>query len=273
MRCSYEFFLLSAFIFLHACSVKQIQTDGGDLTRIEVEYISRQLTSMVEAKFPPLKHKMVNRYIDSLGQSIVSHNSDMPPLPYEFRVLKSNEVHLFSLPGGVVYLTLGALRAFESEGQLVAAIAHELAHQQLAHPLITWRKRVNASREKNFPFSPDMEWENYFLGTRGFLYYGEGGEKEADQQSAVIMYRAQYDPRLMLAYLQALQKIEIAKPELVAATRTIHPENSKRIGWVKEILLKLPPQKNPKPSSASFSELKQILKEAELKVKDKRKND
>lgn len=253
-----------------ACSGNSLHSDGGDLTRSEVEWIAKNLSDAIEKKYPVLKHKTVNRYVDGLGQYIVSHNEGMPPLPYEFRVLKSNDVHVFSLPGGVVYVTLGTLRICDIEGQLAAFIAHELAHQQLGHALLSWRKKVNASRNQKFVINFDEDWETLFLGKQGLLAYEDGMEKEADQLATVILYRAKYDPRVMLSYLGELKKLERNDLESVSAMLSVHPKTEDRVGWAKEQLLQLPPLKDPKLTTASFTEIKAILKSAEGKKAKKR---
>lgn len=255
---------------LVACSGKPIHSEGGDLTRVEVEYISRSLATPIEERYPLLKHKFVNRYVDGVGQHLVSRNPDMPPLPYEFRVLRTNEINIFSLPGGVIYVTLGLLRAAETEALFVAALAHELAHQQLAHALHLWRARVNAQRNQRLPLPERLSWEGHFIAERGFLQYGAGLEKEADQLAPVILYRANYDPRIAEAYLQWLQKMEAGRSPLLAAFRATHPAASERIEWIKESIVRIPPARDVRAfNSPTFIELKQLLKEAERKGKQK----
>lgn len=253
---------LTILLLLASCSGQALDQDGGDLTRSEVEYLQSRLAGAVEAEFPLLQHKLVNRYVNSLGQSIVSRNPEMPPLPYEFRVLRSDAVMVFSLPGGLVYLTLGAIRATELEGQLAAAIAHELAHQQLAHPLQVWRRRVNSNRGQRNLLDFDGSWQTRFLGEDGAIRLPAGMEEEADRLAPVLLYRGGIDPRLYTSYLQLLRKLETTAPERVAVMRRLHPPVAERLAWVKEVLLTLPPQKEASVSSQTFQEIKAILQEA-----------
>ena len=266
MKFAFPRLLLFSFI-LAACSGKAIEHDGGDLTRAEVESLSRGMQQSIEKAYPLLRHKVVNRYVDNLGQSLVSHNPEMPPLPYEFRVLKSNDIGVFSLPGGIVYLTLGTLRACEVEGELAGALAHELAHQQLNHPLLVWRKRVNSSRAKKISFDFEGNFQGVFLGPNGALTYPEGMEQEADQLAPIVLYRAKFDPRAYAGYLEILKKINTLEPQRSAIITLSHPLISKRIDWVKEELAKIPPLKDPTLSTQSFEEIKQMLKTAELRGK------
>ena len=268
-------FVIFPILFFIGCSGNQVDKDGGDLLRSEVEVLSEKMSEAVEKEFPLLKHKFVNRYVDALGQSIVARNPDMPPLPYEFRLLKNNETFVFSLPGGVVYLTLGTLRSVELEGQLAAAIAHELAHQQLNHYLVMWRKKVNGNRNSNrnlLDFSG--EWRARFLGENGAIVLGNAAEEEADRLAPVILYKAGFDPRLYVSYLEILQSLKMNSPEQVREMLSIQPPTEARIKWAKEIISSLPPLKDPIVSSSTFKEVKAMLLDAEKKVdkKDEKKN-
>lgn len=259
---------------LTACSSESFDSEGGDLKRGEVDVISTRMREAIEREFPLLKHKLVTRYLDSLGQSIVSRNPDMPPLPYEFRVLRANEAMAFSLPGGIVYVSLGMLRAVELEGQLAAAIAHELAHQQLGHQLVMWRRKVNSSRGQSYILDFSGDWKDVFLGARGALFLEKGMEEEADKQGPAVLYRAGFDPRLYASWLQLLRKLEIADPADVAAVVSLHPPLTDRMKWAKAGMDKLPPLKDASLSSATFQQIKSILKEAAKKaVKGKQKEE
>lgn len=272
MEAMWRFVFVIFLLFLSACSGGEVASDGGDLTRSEVEFLSRRMVEAVEREYPLLSHKLVNRYIDSLGQAIVSRNPDMPPLPYEFRVLKSNEVFVFSLPGGIVYVTLGTLRAVELEGQLAAALSHELAHQQLNHSLIEWRRKVNANRGQRYMLDFSGDWKTRFLGERGALHLDKGMEEEADRLAPVILYRAQFDPRVYVSYLQVLKKTEQSERARVRNMLSLHPPLGDRQAWTKEALVKLPPMRDPRVNSSTFQELKLRLKEAESKARQGKKN-
>src|SRR3989344_6187981 len=138
-----NFLVLIILSVFNSCTSGQIAEEPPHLTRREVENVSKQLEAEVETRYPKIHHRLVNRYINSLGQTIISRNKErMPPLPYEFRVLRSEEIHAFSLPSGIIYITLGVLRHLDLEGQVAAVLTHELAHQAAGHSLLVWRQRL-----------------------------------------------------------------------------------------------------------------------------------
>lgn len=265
-----RFFLGLSFLLLAGCASQLSEQDGGDLTRTEVEYLNRKMIAAVETEYPLVQHKALNRYISALGQSIVARNPSMPPLPYEFRLLKTYDLLSFSLPGGVIYLSLGLMNKFEVEGHLVAALAHELAHQQLNHPLLHWRKKVNANRGRTSLLNFEDDWQMAFMGKDGAVVYSEGFEKEADQMAPVIMYRGRFDPRLYVSFLQELKLMEVKKSSSISLWMNAHPLLSERLKWSKEALTKIPPRKEGSISSPAFRQIRAILKMAEAKGREKK---
>ncbi|MCO5142724.1 MAG: M48 family metalloprotease [Oligoflexia bacterium] len=249
--------------FILSCASAYNQKDGGALTRAQVEYLSGRMANAIESKIPLLKHKLVNRYVNSLGQSIVAKNKDMPPLPYEFRVLKSNDFLVFSIPGGITYVSLEVLRVASLEGEFASFIAHELAHQKLGHSLIVWRRKVNANKENVNLVNFEGDFNDVFFLPKGAIYLPPEMEEEADKATPIMLYKAGFDPRMVESSYSIIKKAELAKDVRFAAYLRVHPELKSRIAWSKETTLKLPPNKNLDQSSADFRKIKVLLKSVE----------
>ncbi|MDR2999936.1 MAG: M48 family metallopeptidase [Fibromonadaceae bacterium] len=47
---------------------------------------------------------------------------------FEFKLIKSDIINAFALPGGYIYFYTAILKDFQSESELVAVLAHEVAH-------------------------------------------------------------------------------------------------------------------------------------------------
>ncbi|NUM88256.1 MAG: M48 family metalloprotease [Bdellovibrionales bacterium] len=254
---------VAGFLVLVSCSATPLEQDGGDLTRSEVEFLQRKLSEAMEAHWPPLAHKKVTRYVDALGQAIVARNPSLPPLPYEFVVLRSADVLTASLPGGKVYVTLGLLQQVEYEGELAASLAHELAHQHAGHSLRVWRGRVNAARPAQIILETNGPFEKLFLGKDSYLDLGAEFEREADETAPALLYRAGFDPRTYGSFLQIVRRLEKSRLALVQGLVSLHPPADDRVAWAREASLTLPPSRDPKVSSASFQEIKIILRKVE----------
>lgn len=251
--------LLGCCLFLSSCSGTSSSVRKRVLTRADIESLSQALTTEIEREYEPLSHEVVNRYVDELGQSIVAHNSNMPPLPYRFVALRTNEAFAFSIPGGKVYLGLGMFKLLDLEGQLAAALAHELAHQDLGHPLQVWRDRVLGIQKNALVRSQDLgvNFEQLYFGPTGLLAFDATMEQEADQNAMVLLYEADFDPRVYVSYLQALQ--EVKTESRVQHLLSMHPDISERINWSRQFLRNLPPKRESKLTSAVFLSIKRKL--------------
>lgn len=251
-------FLLS-FSFLTACSTTSNQSRQRVLTRADIESLVKALDEEIEKNYDLLQHKEINRYVDELGQSIVSRNETMPPLPYRFIVLRTNEVVVFSIPGGQVYVGLGILKNLDLEGQLAAAIAHELAHQDLGHPLQVWRDRILGVYKPGIDRAVHSEdgFDQHYFGKGGLLSFDKVMEQEADENAMSLLYHAGFDPRVYIAYLQALQKIQSQKK--VRNMLSMHPSLEERVRWSQNFMRNLPPKKDPKLTSSAFKAIKRKL--------------
>ena len=73
-------------------------------TQDEIE-IGRQAAREVERELPMYQDPVVAAYIDSLGQVLVRH-STRADLTYHFRVVDTEEVNAFALPGGGLYMNI-----------------------------------------------------------------------------------------------------------------------------------------------------------------------
>ena len=91
------------------------------------------------AKFGRYRYERMDRYLNRLAAALAAH-SERPSLPATVIVLNTEEVRCFGAPGGFVFVTLGGLRAAESESDLAGYLALGLAHAQLNHSLALLEK-------------------------------------------------------------------------------------------------------------------------------------
>jgi len=74
----------------------------------------------------------VQAYVRTVGER-VARSTHRPQLLYEFTVLDSNLLDALALPGGPVYVTRGLLERLETEGELAAVLARQMAHINARH--------------------------------------------------------------------------------------------------------------------------------------------
>jgi len=89
----------------------------------------------------PIKDQEVSDYISQLGQNLVKYSA-APNKKFTFVVLDDPDENAFSIGAGRIYINLGALRAAETEDQLVSVLAHEIGHDAFNHPAKTVTRQL-----------------------------------------------------------------------------------------------------------------------------------
>jgi predicted Zn-dependent protease len=95
--------------------------------------LGRQLAADVEARKPLLHDAEVDGYLHQLAESLYTAASSN--LQIQAKAIAEETPHAIALPGGYVYFSFGLLAGVESEAELAAIMAHELAHISARHGL------------------------------------------------------------------------------------------------------------------------------------------
>lgn len=126
-----------------------------DLDPSEEHYIGRSVAAqiLVMPEYPladPAKAEgaakadieALDAYVNRVGQglSIACDEVRQTFLGYRFGVLESKEINAFAAPGGTIFVTRGLIERTESEDELAAVLAHEIAHVTLRHGLAAIQK-------------------------------------------------------------------------------------------------------------------------------------
>jgi predicted Zn-dependent protease len=82
-----------------------------------------------QAKF--VDDPVITEYVNRVGQNIVLHSD--AKVPFTIKVIDSDEVNAFALPGGFFYVNKGLILAADNEAELAGVMAHEIAHVAARH--------------------------------------------------------------------------------------------------------------------------------------------
>jgi len=93
--------------------------------------MGKQYAQMVDASSKLVTDPVITEYVNRIGQNLV-RNSDAQ-VPFTFKVIDSDVVNAFSLPGGFVYVNAGTILAADEEAELAGVMAHEIAHVCARH--------------------------------------------------------------------------------------------------------------------------------------------
>src|SRR5213593_3115489 len=89
-----------------------------------------------QAKF--IEDPIITEYVNRVGQNIVLHSD--AKVPFTIKVIDSDEVNAFALPGGFFYVNKGLILAADNEAELAGVMAHEIAHVAARHYMENERK-------------------------------------------------------------------------------------------------------------------------------------
>lgn len=105
-------------------------------------YLGRAVAATAIARYGIDPDARRRGYVRLVGECLVRLSDRVPANygGYHFEVLDSNEVNAVSGPGGFVLITRGAVEACQSEDELAAILAHELAHITQKHGEATIRE-------------------------------------------------------------------------------------------------------------------------------------
>ena len=228
--------------------IGQRNVGGGlDFYSLEREMaLGRQLSQEVESSARLVTDPVINEYINRIGQNLV-RNSDAR-VPFTIKVLDTEEVNAFALPGGFFYVNSGLILAADNEAELAGVMAHEIAHVAARHAT----KNMTRAQIWNMASVPLI-----FIGgpvayaisevaglavPLGFLKFSRDAQREADLLGLEYDYATGYDPEAFVEFFEKLN-VEKKKPNLVAKAFATHPMNVERIEAAQEEIRKYLPDR------------------------------
>lgn len=219
-----------------------------------------------ERSYTVLQDPLASEYIDHVGQKLVL-NSDAT-VPLTFKIIDSDEINCFALPGGYVYVTSASIVAADNEAELAGVIAVGIAHIAARHgtrmltaidianlmspPVISNGGSVMSSYAQVRTIGPAMT----------FLRFSRDFAKEADYLAIQYMYKAGYAPSGFVTFLEKLKAREITPVTKTSVAFATHPPAAARIESAqKEIARMLPPRAHSMVNTPEFDRIKKALED------------
>ncbi len=217
-----------------------------------------------QAKF--VTDPVVNEYVNRVGQNLV-RNSDAK-VPFTIKIIDSDVVNAFALPGGFLYVDSGLILRADSEAELAGVMAHEIGHVAARHGTRDQTKQdiVQIASIPAAIFIP-YSWAGYaiyegmdFGIPMTFLKFKRGDEREADYLGTQYMYKAGYDPNAFVSFFEKLEADEKKQPGTIPKIFEDHPPTPDRIEAIqKEIETVLPSRDEYIVTTSEFDSVKHRL--------------
>ena len=130
--------LLALGVSASTCAQFQPVTCKNSFTQQQEIQAGDKVVAEVYGRMPVLPDSdPLVRYVRQLGARLVAVAPLTPGLtaqwPFRFHVVASEDINAFALPGGTMFVNLGAIQAAETESQLAGVMGHEMSHVILRH--------------------------------------------------------------------------------------------------------------------------------------------
>ena len=206
----------------------------GNWYSLETEIrMGREYAQMIDTTVKLVKDPVITEYVNRIGQNIV-RNSDAK-LPFTIKVIDSDEVNAFALPGGFFYVNTGLLLVADEEAELAGVMAHEVAHVAARHAM-RQMTRGNLANIASIPLIFVGGGIGYAARSAAgigvpmsFMKFSRGFEDEADYLGLQYMYKAGYDPQSFLTFFEKIQAREKKKPGTLSKVFASHPPLESRV--------------------------------------------
>jgi beta-barrel assembly-enhancing protease len=232
--------------------------------------MGKSYADQVEKSSKMITDSVISEYVNRVGQNIVK-NSDCK-VPFTIKVIDSDEINAFALPGGFFYVNSGLILNADEEAELAGVMAHETAHV-CAHHAVRQMTRMNYAQLGTIPLIFIGGWTGYGIYEAAsigipitFMQFSREFESQADFLGVQYMYRAGYDPQAFITFFEKIQALEKRKPGAVAKVFADHPQTPDRIEHTQqEIARILPARDEYMVTSSEFDEIKARLARIENK--------
>src|SRR5437879_6247315 len=193
----------------------------GNWYSIEKEIrMGKEYAQQIEQSVKLVQDPVVNEYVNRIGQNLV-RNSDAK-VPFTIKVIDSDEINAFALPGGFFYVNSGLILAADEEDELAGVMAHEIAHVCARHAM-QQQTRSNWANIATIPLIFVGGGAGYAARSVAqiglpltFMSFSRGFEAEADYLGMEYSYATGYDPQASISFFEKIQAQEKKKPGTLA---------------------------------------------------------
>src|ERR1700740_426690 len=224
---------------------------GPNFYSLEKEIaLGKQLAQEGERSSKLIDDPVVTEYVNRVGQNLV-RNSDAR-VPFTIKVIDSDEVNAFALPGGFFYVNSGLILRAQEESELAGVMAHEISHVVARHGT----KQATKGEMMQLATIPLIllgpgGWAGYGIYQAlqlaiplSYLKFSRDAEREADFLGIQYMYKAGYDPNSYVTFFERIQADEKRRPGTIPKFFSTHPPTPERIADAQKEIARILPERD-----------------------------
>jgi len=220
--------------FLAACAVNPVTGKKQLVLMSEQQEIAlgAQSDPQIIAQFGLYDNATMQQFMNTHGQDMVKV-SHRPDLKFQFRILDSDVVNAFAVPGGYVYFTRGIMAYFNNEAEFAGVLGHEIGHVTARHSVEQYTKSTVAQvlLIGGMVVSKEIRaFANEAQSAMGllFLKYSRDNESQADGLGVEYSTKVGYDAHQMADFFKTLKSLSDDSGNQIPTFFSTHPDPADR---------------------------------------------
>ena len=226
--------LVAAILFFNQCSRNPVtgKKELSFMSESQELSLGQQSDPSVQAEFGVYADSLLQQYLTVRGTEMakISHR---PTLQFHFKVIDSDVVNAFAVPGGYVYFTRGILAHFNNEAQMMGVLGHEIGHVTARHGAQQQTKQILLQGGLIVGMIASPKFAQYAdVASQGLqlmmLKYSRDHESQSDKLGVEYSSRTGYDAREMAGFFQTIGRIQEAAGASIPNILSTHPDPGDR---------------------------------------------
>lgn len=201
-----------SLFFINACATNPVTGKKQIVLISEAQEIAmgKEADPQIIAQYGLYENKVLQDFITQKGKAMaaISHR---PNLEYEFKIVDSEVLNAFAVPGGYVYFTRGIMAHFNNEAEFAGVLGHEIGHITARHTVSQQTKAVlgQVGLIGSMILVPKLgefaEPLSQGLGVL-FLKFGRDAERQSDELGVEYSSKIGYDAHEMADFFNTLDR-------------------------------------------------------------------
>jgi len=248
--------VMACFLFIFgsqattANSLPSLSNGQSTTMTVQDEYrFGHVIAGSIRSQLPLWNDLAALQFLKDLSQPLVSH-SQLANKTVHLFLVKDGNINAFAAPGGIIGINTGLIERIGSVDELVAVLAHEVAHLSLRHYVQTRAKEKSQAplyvgaliasiwlaSNVNADIGEAGVYATHSALQRSQLSYSRTHERQADRIGFELMQQSPFDVRQMKTLLKRLQSPYVTDSTLWEWARS-HPINNERVADISQRIM------------------------------------
>jgi predicted Zn-dependent protease len=228
--------LLGFLVFFNDCARNPVTGKRQFSLMSEGQEIAlgKESDPQVLGEFGEYPDSNLQNYLNVRGQAMakISHR---PNLAFQFKVVDSDVVNAFAVPGGYVYFTRGIMAHFNSEAQLMGVLGHEIGHVTARHSAQQYTNQTFTQLGLVIGMIAFPKFQQFGdLASTGlqlmFLKFSRDHESQSDKLGVEYSSKLGYDAHEMAGFFNTLGRLSAGEDgsQRIPTFMSSHPDPGDR---------------------------------------------